>query len=293
MKKTKFTVTSLTRADSTSEQPEGVQVVKVDYDDQEALISALQGQQFLAITFSVMAPPELHTKIVEAAGKAGVPYIMMNSYGSDVMNTKLAQDTMYDHAVKKYIPEIESTGASWIAMCCGFWYQWSLALGEPWYGFDIKNKKVTFFDDGKTYINSSTWPQCGRALAALLELPLTGASPCIADWANKPLYFESFRVCQRDMLDSIHRVTGSTDKDWEITYEPTADRYKRGLAELQKGNRTGFVTALYSRVFFPNGDGEFGARHTLANEVLGLPKEDLDDATKDAIEMVNSGWTPF
>ena len=283
----------MTRPDSNSAQPEGVEVVKVDYDDQEALVTALKGQQFLIITLGVMAPPELHTKIVEAAGKAKVPYIMPNSYGSDVTNTKLAEDMLYANASKKYIPEIEATGAKWIAMCCGFWYQWSLALGEPWYGFDIKNKKVTFFDDGKTYINSSTWPQCGRALAALLELPLTGASPSISDWDNKPFRFDSFRICQRDMLDSIHRVTGSTDKDWEITYEPTADRFKRGMAELQKGNRAGFATAMYSRVFFPTGEGEFGATHTLANKVLGLPKEDLDEATKEAIEMVNSGWKPF
>jgi len=94
-----------------------------------------------------------------------------------------------------------------------------LTLGEPWFGFDIKNKKVTFFDAGKTRVNVSTWRQCGRALAAL---PESGASPALSQWKNKPFYFASFMVSQRDMLDSIHRVTGPTDKDWEIAYEPTA-----------------------------------------------------------------------
>ena len=88
---------------------------------------------------------------------------------------------------------------------------------------------MTFYDDGKTQIDVSTWDQCGRAIAGLLSLPESGTSPCVADWKNKPLYINSFKVSQRDMLDSLHRVLGNTDKDWTIDYEPTDQRYKRGL----------------------------------------------------------------
>ena len=95
------------------------------------------------------------------------------------------------------------------------------------------------------------------------------------------------------MLDSIHRVTGTTDKDWEITYEPTAQRYKNGIAEMQKGAMTGFAKAMYSRNFFPNGGGDFESSRGLANDLIGLPTEDLDEATKRTVEMVESGWNPF
>lgn len=252
----------------------------------------MKGQQFLVITLGVRVPEDLHGKIAKAAGKAGVPYIMPNVYGGDVQNTKLGEETMYGPRSQQAIADVMNAGASYIVMCCGFWYEWSLALGEQWYGFDIKNKKVTFFDDGTTKISSSTWNQCGRALAALLSLPESGASPSLADFKNKHFYLTSFTVSQRDMLDSLNRVMGTTDKDWEITSEPTAERYQKGLEEMKKGIFTGFPKAMYTRVFYPNGGGDFAYRG-LSNDVLGLPKEDLDDATRRAVDMVHSGWSPF
>ena len=294
LKTGKHTVTALTRADSKGTLPAGVKRVQVDYDDDEqSLISALQGQQFLVITLSVRAPPHIHPKLVEAAAKAGVPYIMPNVYGFDIQNKSLGAENLYGKASLQRCAEVESHGASYVAMCCGFWYEWSLALGEQWFGFDIKNKKVTFFDDGKTRISVSTWRQCGRALAALLSLPESGGSPALSQWKNKPFYIASFLINQRDMLDSIHRVTGTTDHDWEISYEPTDKRYKDGLDEMQKGIRTGFAKSMYSRVFYPNGDGDFESSRGLANDLIGLPKEELDDATKRTVEMVESGWNPF
>ena len=265
-------------------------------DDGSSLVAALRDQQFLVITLGVMAPPDTHAKIVNAAGKAGVPYIMPNVYGGDVLDSKLIKEDLYSEASLARLDEVKALGGpSYIAMGCGFWYEWSLSTGEPWFGFDIANKKVTFMDDGKTMIDTSTWDQCGRALAALLSLPESGAKPAIADWKNKGFYLHSFKINQRDMLDSIHRVTGSSDKDWEITYEPSDARYQRGLKEMKEGNRLGFPTAMYARAFFPredgNADGEFGSKRGLVNDTLGLPKESLDEATKRVVESVEGGWS--
>jgi len=235
----------------------------------------------------------MHDKIVKAAIKAGITYVMPNVYGHDFLNEPFGKENLTGDISIKTCAEIESLGASYFAMVCGFWYEWSLALGERYFGFDIKNRTVTFFDDGKTAINVTTWRQCGRALAALLSFPESGTSPSISEWKNKPFYFSSFRVSQRDMLDSIHRVTGTTDKDWKITYEPTSQRYKDALAEMQTDRMKGFVKAMYTRVFYPNGDGDYESSRGLANDVLGLPKEDLDECTKRAVEMVESGWNPF
>jgi hypothetical protein len=260
-------------------------------------VKALEGQQFLIITLSVFAPPETHSKLVQAAAKAGVPYVMPNVYGGDVQNEGLQKSAIYP--VDDRYREIEKLGvSSYILMSCGFWYEWSLALPPPWFGFDIKSKKVTFYDDGKTRINVSTWLQCGRALAGLLslkELPEdeNDKSATISLWKNKPLYIASFKVSQRDMLDSIHRLTRTTDKDWEIDFEPSDERYENGKAEMQKGIRTGFAKAMYARIFFTNGDGDYESKWGLANDLLGLPKEDLDEATRRTLDMVESGWNPF
>ena len=185
---------------------------------------------------------------------------------------------------------------SWIVMSCQHWYEYSLTAGEPWYGFDYKAKKVTFYDDGKLPIVNSTWLQCGRAAAALVslkELPEDEQDDSItlSHWRNKPLYISSFKVSQRDMLDSVERVTGTTDKDWTISYEPARERYERGKKALAANDFSGFVTAMYARGSFSTSDTDVGDK--LDNERLGLPKEDFDEATKRAVEMWESGYNAF
>ena len=296
----KHTVTAVTRAGG-SAIPEGCKTATVDYDKEETLVDALRGQQFLIITMSVMAPRDTQSRIIAAAAKAGVPWVMPNCYGADFTNKSLASENLTGPGVLGGIEDIEKGGvSSWVTMCCSFWYEFSLSLGSNggWYGFDFKNKKVAFNDDGNTKINTSTWDQCGRAIKSLLslkELPEDehDTSPTVSQWRNKPLYISSFLVSQRDMLDSVHRVMGTTDKDWKIESEKSSERYKHGLERFKKGDHIGFAIALYSRTFYPNGDGNFEAKHGLANGALGLPKEDLDEATKRAVGLAESGFTGY
>lgn len=201
---------------------------------------------------------------------------------------------MYGRMIVDRIKEAQNGVSSSIVLCCGFWYQWSLALGEQWFGFTIKERKVTFFDDGNRVITVSTWDQCGRALASLLSLPESGASPSLSQFKNKEVLIHSFRVSQRHMLDSLHRVLGTTDADWEITYEPVEKRIADGSAEMTKGIFTGFVKVLYGDGFlYTNEKADFAQTMEPANELLNLPKEDLDEATREAVAMVEGGWNPF
>lgn len=290
----RHTVTALTRYDSEAEVPDGAHVVRVNYDDDDSLIKALKGQKFLVITLSARAPADLHGRIAAAAGKAGVPYIMPNVFGgpSDEKNTR--ESNVYRRMVVERIHEAQNGVSSSIVLCCGFWYQWSLALGEQWFGFTIKERKVTFFDDGNRVVTVSTWDQCGRALASLLSLPESGASPSLAQFKNKEVLIYSFRVSQRHMLDSLHRVLGTTDADWEITYEPVEKRIADGSAEMANGIFTGFAKVLYGDEFLStNEKADFAATMETANEILGLPKEDLDEATREAVAMVEEGWNPL
>lgn len=199
----------------------------------------------------------------------------------------------YGELVLGRIGDANNGVSSAIALCCGFWYEWSLAIGEQWFGFTIKDRKVTFFDDGKRTITVSTWDQCGRAFAALLSLPESGSSPCLTDF-KKGVHIYSFQVSQRDMLDSLNRVLDTTDSDWEITYEPVSKRIKDGAEEMANGVFTGFAKLLYGNVFrADNKQSDFASTVSVANEILALPKEDLDEATKRAVEMVEGGWRPF
>jgi hypothetical protein len=273
-------VTAIARNESTSTFPSGVNVSKVDFNDAAALKSALSGQDFLMITLSASAPPDLHTRIVSAAIAAGVPYIMPNAYGYDVLNPTLAKEEMYTSMSLAKCKEVEELGGKWIGMTCGCWYEWHAFkfLGTNSFGIEIENREVTFFDEGKVKLPMSTWNRCGEALAALLSLP----EEKVKEWSNKTFKFDSFELSQRDMLDSLNRVMGLKDEDWTIKYEKSEERVKQGLEALKEGNRLGFAKAMYSSFFNEKGDAVYGT----CNEILGLKREDLDVQTDRIVNAV-------
>ena len=86
------------------------------------------------------------------------------------------------------------------------------------------------------------------------------------------------------MLESALRVTGTQKDDWTINKEPAQERYSSGIKEMKEGKRIGFAKMMYTRVFYPDGSGDFEHNKGTLNALLNLPKEDIDEATKIAIE---------
>jgi nucleoside-diphosphate-sugar epimerase len=285
-------ITVLTRPGSNLTLPDGVAVVEVDYTSESSITSALRNQDFLTISLSVATPPGTHARIVSAAAAAGVPYVMPNYYGFGLgaRAGTLATDPLLS-IFSAAIDDVRNTdGVSFVALCCGFWYEFSLAMGEEWYGFDIGKRRVTFYGDGTDRVSTTTWEQCGRALAALLRLPVSReAGPAVEDWRDQGLHISSFLISQRDMLDSLNRVLGTTDDDWDISYQDVKERHQIGLDELQKGNRRGFAKAMYASVFVPGAGGDYETGYEMDNVKLGLPREDLDEATRRAVQMAKEG----
>ncbi|KAG9906579.1 NAD(P)-binding protein, partial [Aureobasidium melanogenum] len=269
-KSNKHSITALTRKGSNISLSSSINVIEVDYDSIENLTSALQNQDLLMITLAVDAPPHIHPNLVSAAAAAGVKYVIPNAYGFDFTNPAINADIPFGHIAQQHFSSIESKGMVHFSLVCGFWYEWS--LGIPWcYGIDLVHRKAIFYDDGNTKMNTSTWEQCGRAIAALLSL----SEQELEKYKNRSL------------------VLGTGDEDWEISYEDTKERYEKGIKDMQNGDRTGFGRAMYARVFYPDGSGDYESSKGLDNEGLVLPQEDLDEATKRTVEMVNGGWNPF
>lgn len=207
---------------------------------------------------------------------------MPNAYGYDVTNATLAKQEMYTGMSWQKCKEVEELGGTWVGMTCGCWYEWHAFafLGDNSFGIDIKKRTVTFFDEVTTKVQVSTWKQCGRALAALLSLPESGASPAVADWKNASFKFDSFDLSQSDMLDSLNRVMRIGDEDWDIKYVKAEDRVNEGLEAMKGGDLSGFAKAMYSRFFYKSGDSVYET----SNEVLGLEREALDEQTKRIVD---------
>lgn len=287
----KHNVTALTRADSKSKLPEGVKTVVIDYSDESSLVKALQGQVALVITMGVMAPPEQQSKLIRAAGEAGVPWILPNEYSPDTYNESLVSAVPSFQGPPKYRDEIVKLGkSSFVAVTTGFWYEWSIAYPDG-YGFDINKRTAVIYDDGRQKINTSTWPQVGRTVASLLSLPVAQKNEqgvSLDDFRNKQVRASSFLVSQQDMLESLLRVTKTTRQDWSITSEPSEKRYSDAMQAAQKGDYSAYARVLYTRTFYPNGDGDFETSKGLHNKELNLPVEELDEATMAGVERAKS-----
>ncbi|KAF4951038.1 hypothetical protein FGADI_7775 [Fusarium gaditjirri] len=283
------TITALTRQGSTSNLPDGINVAPIDYNNESTLIAALKNQQFLIITMAPNAPKDTHSKLVQAAAKAGVPYIMPNGYAGDTEQVKLGQDTLLGPIAKANRDEIEGLGMKWITVCCGFWFDYSLAGGESRFGFDFDKKSLTLYDDGNVKISTSTLAQVGRAVGKVLslkELPEdeNDQTLTVSSFLNKAVYINSFIVSQRDLFESVKRVTGTSNADWTVTHESSKKRYDEGMAQVKRGDMSGFSKLLYARAFFPEDPSDLSAK--AQNSLLCLPEENLDEATKDGIALV-------
>jgi hypothetical protein len=288
LKTGRHAVTAITRVDSNGTLPEGVQVKKVDYSNPSSLVEALQGQDALIITMAPMAPPDTQSKLIQAAADASVPWVLPNEWSPDTANEALVKDVFPFQKMRKARDLIEQLGkSSYIAVITSFWYEWSLAVPAS-YGFDFANRTVTLFDDGETKINTSTWPQVGRAVASLLSLPIhpegQDKDRCLDRFRNSQVYVSSFTVSQKDILDSVLRVTQTSLDDWKVTKEPAKERYLGGIEAMKKGDMMGFARMMYTRVFYPDDSGNFEKTKGTSNDLLGLPKENIDEATKVAIQ---------
>ncbi|KAJ2896196.1 hypothetical protein MKZ38_005764 [Zalerion maritima] len=287
----KHTVTALTRSDSPNVPPRGCIMAQISYSEPSTIVSALGGQDCLIIT---MAPsPSERSSIstlIRSAAEAGVKYVIPNEWGPD---TSLPAVVASVPAFQGKAPQrslVEELGvSSWISITCGFWYEWSLTA-EWRFGFSIPERRVTFFDDGETKICTSTWPQVGRAVAGLLSLPVgpeDGGDPkaCVENFKNDVVYVNSFALTQKEMFASILRVTGTAASDWDVSCENSKERFEKGDADFkQRRDLKGMARAMYSRVFWEDGGADFEKARGVDNEVLGLEREDVDEATRSAIK---------
>ena len=177
------TVTAITRTNSQSNFSEGVSSKSIDYSKPETLVDALKGQDALIITLSGGAPKGTEEQLIRAAGEASVPWILPSDFTPDTANKVLTKGVPVFEARVAIHKVIEDLGkSSYISFVTGFWYEYCLAMPMA-FGFDFAEKAATLFDEGETDVSFSTLPQVGRAVAALLSLPVEaeGAkdAPCL------------------------------------------------------------------------------------------------------------------
>lgn len=297
-------ITALTRANSTATFPPTIKTATIDYSEPHTIVSALAGHDCLIITLSVSAPPDSQEILIRAAAHADVKWILPNEFG--MFSSEAAQvETVGDGKIRAR-ESIKDLGMYWVGISCGFWYEHSLSNGEL-FGIDVRKgrREVVLFTDrdgegGKEgRINVSTWRCVGDVVGKVVSLPIEANAAdgievhegkvTLSDYKNKTLFISSFALSQREMLASVQRVTQTTDAEWKITNVDARRRFEEARERVRIGDRSAFGRMLYARYFIDE-EGLFEKTHGLENERLGLEVEDLDEATRTAVELGESGY---
>ncbi|KAG0648086.1 Bifunctional pinoresinol-lariciresinol reductase 2 [Hyphodiscus hymeniophilus] len=265
-----FKVTVLSRASSASTFPSTVRTHKTDYGSSESLAEAFKGQDAVVSVITTAAASE-QQKIVDAAVKAGVKRFIPSEYGvntqhmeggiAKILNGKKAtMDLLKKHAA-------ENATFSWTGLSNSMFFDWGLKVGSL--GFSLREKTAIIFDSGNEPFNGTNVGTIGLAIASILQHP--------AKTANRYLNIASFTTTQNTLLKILEEETG---EEWTVTHLKTDDSFKSAEEKLAKGDYSAFGDYLKPHLY---GDGKGHANVPLANEELGLPKEDLRETIKMAL----------
>lgn len=233
------------------------------FKNQDAVVSAITSAQV-----------EEQFKFVDAAIEAGVKRYVASEYGLNNSRPEArALSAVFDSKGKlqEYLRSKESTGLTWHAIGCGMWIDWSLK--NNFLGLDYANKTITFADEGKGKFSTSTMSNTALALKqSLLNPQLT---------ANKVVYISDFATSQSELVATIEKVSGVSWTRKNVDSIAAVEEYKRKVDE-------GDIMSIYKLVELGFVAGRYGAwleeNERLWNEQLGLPKAQIDEVVKCAVE---------
>ncbi|GLA70809.1 hypothetical protein AtubIFM55763_000983 [Aspergillus tubingensis] len=254
-----------------------VSVNRVDLDDEASLVRCLISQDALIIALS----PESYAKqisLIRAAAGARVPYIVPTEFGSDPTHERLNREIGLAEMQKPFRALIEELGvSSWIGVVNGIFFDFNVRNG--FWGLDIRNRKVTFYDDGQVKINTSTLSWIAISLARFFSMP----DEFIQQHRNTWIYFSSFLVSQRDVFESAIRMTRTVQADWEVVRVNS----KVAAQEAKKGMEDGDHMAVFSLLFaltFQEGFGSNFSDRLINYSAMGLSPPTLDSVVEGLVE---------
>ncbi|KAL7767253.1 hypothetical protein ACKLNR_001554 [Fusarium oxysporum f. sp. zingiberi] len=261
-----LSVTAVIRTTSQATFPEGINVVKSDFNV-ESLSKVFEGKDAVISLFPILSL-EAQAIAIEAAIAAGVKRFIPSEYGSDSTNPDVIAAVPFFEAKKKYLDYLKSRedAISWTGLITGPFFDWA----SIW-GFDLINKKAELFDGGNTKFTTSNGAQVGRALVAILANP--------AKTANKLVSIESFTTTQSEVLAVLEKATGT---EWERTEIPVEEVRAEAFKLLSEGDvANGGAKVIASVVFGKEALEDHTHLGTAQwNKELGLPSETVEETVQ-------------
>ncbi|CAN9170826.1 unnamed protein product [Alternaria alternata] len=190
-----YNTTVLSRQQSSSQFPEGVRVIRADYDDPNSLKSAMQGQDVVISTVGGAATGD-QNRFIDAAVAAGVKRFLPSEYGPNTQDPRVVEFIPILPSKMQTVDYLRSKEdrMEWTSLVTGLWFDWALRDGHL--GFDLVTKTATLTDEDH--------PE---------------------ETKNIYVYTSSFNLSQNNLLTVLQKIDG---QDWTVKQRASKDFVEEG-----------------------------------------------------------------
>ncbi|KAL4922090.1 hypothetical protein BDW62DRAFT_217916 [Aspergillus aurantiobrunneus] len=263
-----FNVTVLTRSSSNATFPAGATVRKSDFSSAD-LEEAFKGQDVVISAVGVTGFAE-QKKLVDAAIQAGVSRFLPSEFSIDSLNDAVLRILPLFGQKKdviEYLKSKQSDSFSWTGVVTSGLFDWGIGF----LGFDLASRSATIWDGGNKKFTLTNQKQLGEAVVSVLRRPEVSA--------NQHLYISSVETTQNEILAALE---SSTSSSWTVQHTTTDAQIREANEKLQAGDFNGAVTLALAAIYgdIPGLQANFAKDHTLANNVLGLKDESVQETIK-------------
>ncbi|KAI8297082.1 Bifunctional pinoresinol-lariciresinol reductase [Colletotrichum sp. SAR11_240] len=223
----KFNITILTRKAGSHEFPSSCTVKEVDYESLDSLTAALKGQDaFVNCTSNF--DPKAATRVVDAAVAAGVYRYIPPDFGIDPNKAHVPELPVFGikALTRKYMEaKAQEVGDkfTWTIIANGPFLDWGIR--STFMGFDVKKKKITYFNDGDNVVPYTNLPDVGKAVLGSLTNP--------DDSANRIIYVHTINKSQKQLAQLAKEAIGGEweeiKTDMDVVYAQCMEQIKKGV----------------------------------------------------------------
>lgn len=267
-----FNVTALTRNDSKSTFPSNVKVTKIDYKDYDAVKKSLTGQDIvISAVGNTGIFDKLDQTLIEASIEVGVKWFIPSEFTADPTHPKFSSLPFMGPKIEsiQLLQKYQSKIAHTFITTGGF-LDWG--FDNSFLGYDIPNRTVILYDEGKNLVSGTTLASIGKAVVAVIRHPeLT---------LNKRIYIADVTFTQQEALALFEKYTGA---QWTVKHKSTENVHKEAVEYYAKGDLANAIPAyIMGAVYGEQSASNFQGK--TSNKTLGLETISLEQAVKEAVE---------
>ncbi|GBC02778.1 hypothetical protein RclHR1_04810009 [Rhizophagus clarus] len=189
----------------------GAEIVYIDYDQKDDLVEALKGSDVVisVLGYSDGKLYENQIPLLTAAKEASVKRFIPSEFGSEF---KVGVHPTPDGKIK-FEEAVMKSGLEYTIIFNGLFQEFL-----SWIGFDVKNKKATFYADGNKKLHTTSLADVGRYTVETLKMP---------EARNAVIKVAGATMSLNEYLQEFEKITGSK---WEVVVdEEVKHRYKNKI----------------------------------------------------------------